>query len=209
MRKLYLLLVALFIISICAALADDVQFPPWDRGGERTTYQRWEFYTDNSSPSADELLNPYGSPLVTLSGATWSQLLDNHVGVWSVPNSMSIRIPNAPDHKDWTKALWVQLTWEYAPTAAPIVRVDGVVGTLVNEVPVSTPAGQTWLHSTYMIALPYNPEFETVEVVGTFNLDELVIDTICTYDPVPEPSGVVSMACGLGGLAALVLRRRK
>jgi len=65
---------------------------------------------------------PYGVPQTTIVG-DWLQLFDNRVGVWSLPvatapGAIDIAIRNASDHPNWTKNIWIQITWERQAQAA-------------------------------------------------------------------------------------------
>jgi hypothetical protein len=194
-------------ISVAVVWADDTFPPPWQRGGDRTTYQDWTFGTPANPVAPDVgLLNPYGNPTATIFDAQWAQYgPGNHVGVWSLLTSASyidVPIANALDHPDWNKDVWTQLTWWSGQTGiTPSVFVDGHESQLIETVPTH----DGWMQSTWYYVLPYNPPVETVHVTGLVNVGELVVDTIC----IPEPSSLALLAMGALGLAAFVWRRRR
>ncbi len=196
-----------FASSAALVWADDIYPPPWQRGGPRTTYQGWTFSTDANPTAPDEqVLNPYGVPLATIVGGAWSQFEDNHVGVWSLLTTDSfidVPIPNAPDHPDWNKSVWTQLTWAPEPlgtSGAPSIFVDGIESQLVETIPLH----DSWLQSTWLTTLPYNPELETLHITGLVDVGEIVVDTRC----IPEPSTLVLLTMSVFGIAAFVWRRR-
>lgn len=184
-------------------LADDIYAPPWQRDGDRTTYQDWTFGFGTNPTGPDVgITNPYGIPSATISGGTWSQFYDNHVGVWTIDNTgyIDVAIPNAPDHPDWNKQLWTQFTWQ---GAAPEFLVDGYASKMIETAQLPN---SNWFHSTWLTTLPYNPRMETIHITGqgTMYLGEIVVDTKC----VPEPSVLALLAMGACSLAAFVWRRR-
>jgi len=202
MRKIVCVLLLGAVLAFCAALAlaDDSYPPPWQRGSDRTTYQRWEFMSADPNPVPDERLNQYGTPAATVVGHEWYQYYDNRVGVWTLSGSIDVDIPNAPDHPDWTKQVWVQLTWNTAGPAPIQITVDGIAGQIIEQ---SMP---NWNHTTWLFTLPYNPVSEHLRIIGDIYVDELVIDTICA---VPEPSSMLALAGSVFGLAGLAWKRRR
>ncbi len=135
---------------------------------------------------------------------TWYQTYENRSGVWTL-GSIDVVIPNAPDHPDWTKKVWVQLTWANVGNPLPPdqidIAVDGLRGQLIaNE---DLPA---WEHSIWLFTLPYNPLQETLHISGDIYVDELVVDTKCMA--VPEPSSLLALAGSLLGLAGFAWKRR-
>jgi hypothetical protein len=204
------ILVCLFMMivfgsSVALTWADDLLPPPWQRGSDRTTYQDWTFATNGNPLGPDVgIINPYGIPTATISGGTWTQYFDNHVGVWSLGSDSFIDapIPNAPDHPDWNKNLWIQLTWQPEQGTVPTILVDNLP---VNLYETDQLPNTNWFHSTYSITLPYNPEKETVHLTGAVHLGEIVVDTQC----VPEPSTMVMLAMGVLSLLAFGWRQRR
>jgi hypothetical protein len=197
--------------SVALVFADDTFPPPWQRGGDRTTYQDWTFGTSNNPlpPDVDNV-NPYGKPSATILDGVWANFHDNHVGVWSLladDSYINVPIPNAPDHPDWNKLVWTQLTWspEQSPNGevgSPSVFVDGLQSQLQETVPLH----DSWFQSTWFTTLPYNPRSETVHITGFIDVGELVVDTKCA---VPEPCSLALLAMGAIGLAAFVWRRKQ
>jgi hypothetical protein len=195
-----LLMMIAFGSSGALTWADDLLPPPWTRGSDRTTYQDWTF-SSGVNPIAPDvgIANPYGIPEATVTNGSWTQYFDNHVGVWDLGSNsfIDVVIPNAPDHPEWTKLLWTQLTWQ---GDLPNVSVNGLLGQLVETDPLPD---TNWSHSTWLITLPNNPPTETLHITGTTHLGEIVVDTLC----VPEPSTIALLA--MGGLSLLAVGWRK
>jgi hypothetical protein len=206
MKKMIVAAVALAILA-GSAWAEDTYPPPWQRSSDpnlRTTFQDWTFSTQtNPTPPDVSVSNPYGTPSATITGGTWTAVHDNHVGVWTlgvVANGyIDVVVPNAPDHRDWVKEVWTQITWAPEPEGTPTVLVDGHTGQLMETTPLPGTTG--WYHSTWFTTLPYNPESETIHISGTIDVGEIVVDTRC----VPEPATLSMLV--LGGLG--VITRRK
>ena len=195
--------------------ADDLNPPTmWQRGEAGSTFQQWEFLTDDETPAPDFLDNPYGTPILTVYPAhPWEAEWGGHLGVWPLSGAIQTEIPNNKVQNDF-KLLQIQLTWstELPIPVSPVVIIESdPTGelTLLDETTISLGltgvpgAGSDWYHSTYLYEIVPNPNFETITISGTIMVDELVIDTIC----VPEPATMSLL--GLGGLGALIGRKRK
>jgi hypothetical protein len=197
-------LAVLLVLGIVApmAWADDDNPPPWQRGGPRTTFERWEFDTANLNPLPDAMYNPYGTPSTTVTPlGSWLPIYDNRFGVWPLSGMIDIDIPNDPTNPDWQKNIWVQLTWDGEGITVPEVSANGVPAQWIESDP-RLPGG--WFHSTYLVVLPYNPPMEHLHVAGDIRVDELVVDTIC----IPEPSTLVLLGAGAFGLVVFAWRKR-
>ena len=73
-----------FCGSAATAWADDLNPPPWERGGPGTTWQAWTFPTAASPHAGPRILNPNGTPMITITDGNWLPIEDNHVGVWQI-----------------------------------------------------------------------------------------------------------------------------
>jgi hypothetical protein len=182
---------------VASVKADDIYPPPWLRGQPNTTWQDWTF-SAGANPVMPDLgvYNPYGMPTATITGGTWHNFYDNHVGVWTLgaSASMNFLVPNSPEPRPY-KDVWTQVTWQSDNGGAPVVTVGGFVSMLV----LSTPVGNGgWMQSVYETTLLPNPPFENVIVGGSIDVGQVVIDTIC----IPEPSGLALLAVGALGLYA-------
>jgi hypothetical protein len=205
MRHLVLALAVLLAVP-AMAWADDYNPPPW-RGDPGWTYARWEFMTPDLMPPPDQWDNPFGPPELEVNpfGDGWMPGYQGREGVWPLSGEIWVDIFNYPEPND-EKWIWVQLTW--APMMGeptPFPNVEEIFneggpypGMEIDRQPAFP---GDWTYSTFLIELPFNPQFETVYIWGDIYVDELVIDTIC----IPEPT---SMAMLLGG-CVLVLRRRR
>jgi hypothetical protein len=204
------MLVCILLAFAVVVFADDREPPPWQRQGPRTTFQRWEFSTPVIPPEVDPgAFIPYGPSQFTVvpgPGMQWMNFYDNRQGVWPLSGLMEIVVQNAPDHPDWTKKIWLQLTWEQEGPILPVLMVDGHLGQLIEQDSVGgiDPA-HPWYHTTWLFTLPYNPPFEIITIAGDIMVDELVIDTICA---VPEPSSMLAILTSVIGLAGFAWKKR-
>jgi hypothetical protein len=212
MKKItVILIVSVFVcnFSVNPTSAEDLN-PPDFRYQDGTTYARWEFFTDDPMPIPDDQFNPYGTASMEIwpgvGQAYWPQW-GGRDGVWPLSGAAEIAIDNRPEPLPY-KDILVQLTWaEQVQDVVPLIweTISGVEAELLDQVTLNPtgeapPADGFWYHSTYLIHLEPNPDFEIVRIDGAVMIDELVIDTIC----IPEPCTIALL--GLGGM---VLLRRK
>lgn len=197
------LVAAIMVFGAGPILADDVNPPAW-RGEDNSTWQTWEFATDDPSVVADAYDNPYGTPVAEVPVGYWLDTHSGRTGMWALTGLMEAELPNTPPHPLKPKTIWVQLTWianPLFPGGAPEVKAladaynPEILGTVIDEKPLA----DGWMHGTWEIILPNNPPVEVLRISGPVVVDELVIDTI------PEPATL--MLLGLGAAAALVRRR--
>lgn len=215
MRKGTLLAIVL-MVSASGVLADDLLPPSWrpeiPANFDGKTLQIWEFDTPGSPgvPIAPEVdFNEYGDPTAMVMGAMPFAMYKStdlgETGVWKTEDYIELYIPNAPEMNP-EKKVRLQLTW-WADGDPEIYVVPGG-GMVTDEVPVTTgtllPTG--YYHSVIDYTIEPNPPFEFIYIMPrncTLYVSEIVVDTWC----VPEPASMALM--GIGGLAAVMRRRRK
>jgi len=213
MTRALVVLVAVTTITAIPAgvLADDIILPWWrdnsDPEGNRSTYQRWEFEINDTQPIADDYVNPPAdlAELPPQAGidpvGEWIDELNGRTGIWPLSGLMDMFIYNYSLGEE--KKVWVQVTWTpQLQGAAPTVTVTPAFlpVPISGDLLIERPAGNGWMHSTYLILVQPNPEFEMVRIEGDINVDEVVIDTIC-----PEPSTMLL----LGAAVPFALKRRR
>lgn len=208
MKKIVVFFAALVVaLALNSALADDYNPPPWERGSEGTTYQRWEFSVEDYAPGPeDDYQNQNGVPSLTVTDPAtrlWLPTdLDGTTGVMKFEDLMTIEIANF-NNQNPLKEIWIQLT--YSASGMPIIYADDPGGgRFFAQLQDETPIGDYYLHATWQITMEPNPDFETIVIQPrdcTTYVDEIVIDTIC----IPEPMTVCLL--GLGALALLRKRR--
>ena len=199
--------------------ADDIN-PPilWQRGGPKTTFQQWEFLSDNPNPAPDLVDNPFGIPALTVyPGGSWEQEWGGRLGVWPLAGAIQTEIPNNLAINDF-KLLQMQLTWssEYPVAVAPVIIIESdPAGEIIphEEKTISlgptgvAGAGSDWFHTTYLYEIIPNPTIETITLSGSIMVDELVVDTICPGVIYPEPEPATLVLLAMGGVA--MIRRKR
>jgi len=198
----------MILVATTAALAEDLNPPPWDRANPRSSFQLWEFFTDDTSPAPDILENPFGAPVLdVIPAADWMPEVDGHIGVWPLSGEIDVWIPNWPEIC-WWKDIQIQLVWkpaylnDYLWDDQPLVGVTtGLEQYKVFIESTTQKLDDGWMYSLYDIEVFPNPIWEWIAIKGDILVDELVIDTLC----IPEPATMLLI--GMGGLA--VLRKRK
>jgi hypothetical protein len=204
--------------SAATAWADDLNPPPWERGGPGTTWQAWTFPTAASPTAPDEgFLNPNGTPMITITDGNWLPIEDNHVGVWQITQPNSSIVANIPDYPytPYGKTVWTQVTWS-GEGGVPDVSVSttwkGNTNTFTGNLICRTlltnypPNGnnQPWYQDVVETIIPYNPCQEDVTITGKIDCGEVVVDTVC-----PEPSTIVLLGIGAVSLLAYAWRKRR
>jgi hypothetical protein len=162
---------------------DDFNSPAW-RGQERATFQRWEFGTNSkTSPPEDDYTNPHGVPNLSVTGdaAVWIPQDLGEQGVWKFEDYVVVEIADFNEPYPF-KEVWMQLT--YTASGSPLVYADTVDGRFWGRKIYEEPAG-SYFHAIWQIVIEPNPAFETIYIEPrdcTMYMDEVVIDTICTFD---------------------------
>lgn len=222
MKTLFGLLCVGVIFVVCASVFAMPTYidgaPPLWRGAVGSTVQGWEFGTNDKTPDADLLYNPYGTPELEVSPTRpgYQALWGGYEGVWHLSGVVNVVIPNNLDLNEY-KIVQVQIVWASEDgTSVPCVDVfawlDGVDGALeaavIDYAPIVTQlgptgvagAGEYWYHSVYTFRVEPNPVIELVTIGSAVWIDGVVIDTIC----IPEPATVCLM-----GVAALAFLRKQ
>jgi hypothetical protein len=196
---------AVFAACAVPTLADDLNPAPWrtdPAGQDATTLQAWEFDTDNPTPPADVLYNPFGDPSLTVGGGgIWFPNYGGQEGLWRITadDSIIITIPNNPIENEY-KHIWLQVTFFEEDGFDPMMLTEPAYDAM--ETVGSVDLGAGWWHRTYSIMIFPNPQSETLELYApgcVMSFGEIVIDTIC----IPEPAGILLLA-----VAGIFLRRR-
>ncbi|MBN1554903.1 MAG: PEP-CTERM sorting domain-containing protein [Phycisphaerae bacterium] len=234
MRRLSALLVLLMLGGVLSpAVAEDL-FPPtlWDRYSPGTSFQQWEFSTGASQNVLPDFADfAFGQPTIQVYPVGswqeyWGVGAGERHGVWPLSGVILADIPNSDNDEDpYKKWIQIQLTWAGEvkhPDAEPCVSVmatglvEKVSETTVelldpvtnNPLPTGVPlAGEYWYHTTYLYKVTPNPTEETIMIGGSIMVDELVVDTICTEQEVPEPTTLGLLF--VGGVGLLLRRFRK
>jgi hypothetical protein len=213
MRITSLSLAALLVLVLASAAgAVDVWGGPppdtWSRGQDGSTFQHWMFDTiDQLLPEVWD--NPYGDPLAELSEGPWTY------GAWECPEdidpsgmcqgyhienpgggSVGLSIPNSPD-PEGVKWIFVQVTSSKAPSSVTATTSGGhTSGTWPTGLPQiqhpgPAPFGGSWYTYNYGLYIQPNPadEFIVITVPYCTVIDQIVVDTICTKEPIPIVDG--------------------
>jgi len=196
----------LFLLCAVPSLAEDLNSPGWRTdppGQETTTYQAWEFGTDDNPVNPDVDLNAFGTAVASLTGSfpvtRWHAAHEGRTGVWQFDDYILLDVPNSPEPNEY-KDIWIQLTFLAEEGADPEILSQPYASEveIVDHVQLS----DTWIHGTYRVRIEPNPASELVYIMPrdcTLFVDEIVVDTIC----IPEPASLALLVCG-----ALVWRRR-
>lgn len=181
--------------------------PPW-HGNEGSTFQEWDFLTDNKTPppNSDTFRNPYGDPALRVSpfgNLTWIPTIGNRNGIWPLSGEIDVYIPNRLEQLP-VKHIWLQLAWKTVDNdQTPFLPNEPVVG--ITSYPLFKSMNMSrqdtlvddWTHSLFVIDLYPNPQKEWITVKGDILVDKLSIETIC----IPEPTTIAMLGLGLTVLA--------
>lgn len=220
LRKALLTTLFYFVVALVAAspAVAEPPVPSWPRGGEGTTFQEWSFSDANSTPTPDNLFNPYAAVenpvlLHVDTDHDWYESLDLGRGVWALSGEIDIVIPNNPEPNPY-KDILIYLVWKEQgndPTGAPFNKdpflpdepLVAVAPFVDMEMNLQDIPENGWHHSSYSIRIWPNPQKEWISIKGNILVDYLAIDTVC----VPEPATIAILT--LGGLFILRTRKNK
>ncbi|MCJ7544097.1 MAG: hypothetical protein MUP47_05960 [Phycisphaerae bacterium] len=203
-----------------AAMAKDLNPPPWDPGLPNQTSQYWEATASSGTlfVVANPFENPYCDPSNPMSAAPWMTATNAHIVQTTGPDgnedwtwhigadgqnggTVSIWIPNNPEPELYKLVFW-QMTSDKSPTPAGNPPTTNPPGTVLA--PPYTPVKHSgdWYTYNGLLQIVPNPrgEWITFELAYCTHIEEIVIKTIC----IPEPATLGVLACG-----ALALRRRR
>jgi hypothetical protein len=212
-QKNWLAIAALVVLSMAVVADASVSAytgPSW-RGGPGTTFERWSFSSDSTSPSPDSYNNPYGAPSLWIGDrATWSQTIDTYANVWALKtDEMDLQIPNRSATWAGTeKHIWAEITWKVAGLDTRTTHDDSLmVGvdpeggyTAMNFKRQDDSIGNGWFSTIIKVNIKPNPLSEWIFVKGDIYIDEVTIDTQC----IPEPA---TLGLLIGG-AIMAIRRK-
>ncbi len=215
MKKLLMIVMALLLLALVAtSLANDYWGGPppenWTRFDPNSTWQHWTF----SNPGGlipDEWYNLYGTPVLEFVG-NW--IYEEHecdpsldpagfVGGFHCESpeggQIILTIPNDPQQRLY-KSLFIQITSSEAPTNIHVETTGEIVitphtgswstGRPHVSYPGPAPYGGVWYTYNYGRYIIMNPEGETVTIDVPYCtvVEQIVVDTICSDDPVAEES---------------------
>lgn len=206
MRKSLFTPLSYLVLALVAAspAVAEPPVPSWQRGGEGTTYQAWDFQYGSIAP--DELDNPYGRPELSGHFQQFIFEIDDKQGIYALRHEIDIVVPNSNLQNPY-KDIMLYLVWKPMDESfikdahlpdSPLVAVTPFDEMQMNKNDVIE---NGWHYSTYDITIWPNPDKEWFTVKGNILVDHIAIDTIC----VPEPATITIIAFGM--LAAV--RRRK
>jgi len=211
-KKLLMIVAMLVVCLVGTALAVDVwNGPPdgtWNRGDAGSTIQHWDF-NDPAWLFPEILDNPYGEPFVEFDPPTgWEW------GEWEAPEeldpnglvtgwhcsdpaggSITLVIPNSDD-PNGIKSIFLQVTSSKVPSDVTVSGSGGnpsgytsgswSTGLPHIQWPPPAPPGGLWYTYNYGRYIIPNPEYETITLTFPYCsvVDQIVVDTICSTDPV-------------------------
>lgn len=214
--------VLLLALAAAPAQAEDVYGPDiLFRGDANTTFQHWEFTTDQMTDIEPEnYVNPYGTPTADIIGDNVEWADD-----WDAPPELNppedpfpgFHFPeggtgifllfNDPEPRP-KKVIIVQATASKEPLSVSLDLPPGItyqsvdVGLPTYVWGLPAPFDGEWATYVYAFDTSVNPEWESIviEFEPCSTLDQVVVDSIC----IPEPA-TMGLLCL--GLVALVRRR--
>jgi hypothetical protein len=207
--KRFIILTTVLILT-GGPLALGMYTPVW-RGMDGSTFQEWDFSTDDPFPLPElsTYFNPYGTTELMVDGHGWVDEFGSRSGIWALSGQIDTYIPNRPVIEG-EKGIWVQLIWkgmEVLPDPNPYLPEEPIIGIAPFNFMTMTRSDESldegWVYSLFEINIWPNPIEEWVTVKGDIIVDYLSIDTIC----LPEPATLLLF--GAAGLLNICSRKKK
>ncbi len=194
-------LIIIACLAVTLTISSTASATPEWRGNPGSTYQEWQFDSNDTDLDPDIFSNDYGTAhLKVYPHGDWIP----DPGAWALSGEIDVQIPNLNEENP-EKRIHIQLTWQpaYNDPLLPSEPIIGIVSYPLFEgmsmgPRIDTDDGEGWTYSTYDITIRPNPGVEWITIKGDILVDELVIDTICC---IPEPATICLL--GLGTLILL------
>ena len=186
------LLSSLTVVVIGAAsLAQADTLPSWIRGTAGTTYQVWNFVTNQLNSPDGPLTNSYGTPqaiIITNGSVKWyntNSSFSTNQGLWVInKSSMKFTIPVVAANRPQTNQIQITYLSGGGLAAVPTLVVsNGTQLTLVSSLAgASGNFGSQWFTNLYSCVIQPATSSETIVVVGDQSvgsaIDQVIVDSI-------------------------------
>lgn len=201
-----LLLIGSFAQAAPTYISDGLM--TWQRGVDGSTWQEWTFDTAANPASPEQFYNPYGDPVMQLTGSDGSVPFMWNNGVWmGDPVVATITVPNNPVANP-SKTIWFEMIYKAVDSTLPSVSAGQNYQAEQTYFSDRVYSG-SWRVMTIGWTIFPNPELETFAfaLAGTGGfVTSVSIDTLCAVVPVPGAFVLTGVGLGMIGLIRKKLR---